>query len=166
MDAIFDTKAASCVPAFTLLVCLGILYLLDSAVIHIPYYEDFEFLALIAVFTFIAGLYSAHSRSYHFVAASLSGLTAFLILRAVFLYQQFLNRCDSRNNICAISQVFRLSTTLAFFLTLVPCAGLYGAAVYVFLNSSPPSSSLVSSPVVIGQPTLKLDEPSPHPTNV
>jgi hypothetical protein len=161
----FDIKAASCVPGTSLFTCLGILYLLDSAVIHIPFYEDFEFVTLFAVFAFISGLYTAKTSSYYFVAATLSGLTAFLILRAVFLYQQFLNRCDARSGICAMALSFRLSTSLTLFLTLVPCAGLYGAAVYVFMDTQKaPVAAVTGSPVsmvVVGQPT----EPPMKPDN-
>lgn len=154
MDAFsFDTQAASCVPGISLLTCLGVLYLLDSSLIHIPFYEDFEFITLFATFAFLSGLYCAKTATYHFVAATLSGLTAFLILRAVFQYQQFLNRCDPRSDICAMSLSFRLSTSLTLFLSLLPCAGLYGAAVYVFLRKPP--ASVPESPVsvvVVGHP--------------
>ena len=150
-SAIFDLKAASCVPAVTLLVSLGVLYLLDSAVIHIPFYEDFELLLLSAVFTLLAGLYVSRTDSYHFLAAALSGLTAFVALRAVFAFQQFANRCDVRGSVCALTTAFRVSTSLALFLTLIPCAGLYGAAVYVFMNFKikPDIVGNSSAPIVV-----------------
>ncbi len=152
----FDLKAASCVPAISLLASLALLYLLDSAVIHIPFYEDFELLVFAAAFNLLAGLYAARSDSYHFVAAALSALTAFFSLRAIFVYQQFVNRCDARGSFCALALAFRFATSLAFFLTLVPVAGLYGAAVYVFLSADPKFPEAPSQPpVVVGLPAEK-----------
>ena len=179
MNTEFDLKAASCVPSLTLLACLGTLYMLDAAVIHIPFYEDFELIVFSALLTLIGSLYSvnAHSQSHYFVAAALNGLTAFFILRSLFVYQQFVNRCDPLGDICAFSIAFRFPTTVAFFLTLVPCAGLYGSATYVFMrvkacqpSELSPATSAISPvagtvvqvidcpAVVVGQPAKSSPE--------
>jgi hypothetical protein len=147
----------SVLPAVSLLGCFSLLYLLDASIIHIPFYEDFELAAFVACCTFVISVYSVIKCSQEFLAASFNVLTVFFLLRAVFTFQQFANRCDPLGSVCAMTRAYRFSTTLALFLTLGPCAGLYGASAYHFLTNK--TSSEVAQPeipgVCLGQPANK-----------
>ena len=159
---------AAWLPAVTLLGCLSILYLLDAAVIHIPFYADLELVVFSAAFTLILSVYAIRTDVYHFGAAAANVFTSFLILRAIFCFQHFMNACDPLDDLCSLSRYFRFPTTMAIFLTLVPCAGLYGASAYFFMSAkgdggvSMMNTDAVARPeppiVVVGHPTVSNKE--------